>query len=74
VRKALEIAGDHLETRQSYTDANVGGFKPPKHKSLEWWADKLEEIAARDEDADAEIDRQIAAGEQGNNSQLDDLF
>jgi hypothetical protein len=74
VRKALESPAITLETRQSYTDANVAGFKPPKHKSLEWWADKLEEIASRDDDADAEIDRQIAASEQGNNSQLDDLF
>jgi hypothetical protein len=70
IKKALESPAISLETRELYADANVNGFKPPKHRSIEWWVQKLEELASAD-DGGAESN---SSENQGLNAQLDDLF
>jgi hypothetical protein len=72
IQKALESPAISPETRQAYADANINGFRPPKHKSIEWWVHSLEEIAARDQGEGAEDPDRI--NNPGLNDQLDDLF
>lgn len=45
IEKALESSNISPETREIYAEANVNGFKPPKHRSIEWWVRKLEDLA-----------------------------
>jgi hypothetical protein len=47
IKKALESPAIDVEIRDAYHRDNINGFKRPG-KTLEWWAKRLEDLAAND--------------------------
>jgi hypothetical protein len=72
IRKALESTAISAETRELYADDNVNKFKGPGRHSIDWWANKLEAIAAMGRSPETRATPNDVG--TGLNKQLDDLF